>query len=175
MQTMTLTKESLRRKNFEPDEFFNSETAKKFGIKNYPSIGEEQGVLTCLMSTADMLQSMRDILEAEHHIRKNPAKFYIKINSAYRCRQVNKIVGSSDSSQHIQGLAADIVSSFGTPEEIMKFLHSIKFLVDQCFCEGSWLHISRSLPKQVMNKDPNRMMYGYYLADHTGKRQFKSL
>lgn len=175
IMSVLLTKESLKRRNFAPDEFFASETAAELKIINYPPKDQELGILTCLMSTADMLQSAYDFLEIEHKRRGNKTKFYIKINSAFRCLTLNRHIGSKDNSQHLQGLAADIVSSFGTPEEIMKHLHSINFLVDQCFCEGSWLHISRCLPKQVMNKDPNRMMYGYYLPDHTGERKFRSI
>lgn len=170
-----ITKSNLQRKNFSPEEFFNSATAAKHNIANYPSVSEEQSILPCLMSTADMMQAIYDLLEVEHSLRKNKQKFYIKINSAYRCRELNKLLGSSDRSQHIQGLAVDFTSSFGTPEEVMKFLYSIGFLVDQCFCEGSWLHISRVLPLQAAPKGPNRMMYGYYLPAKNGQRKFKSL
>ena len=60
--------------------------------------------------------------------------------------------------------------SFGSPEDIMKKLHSAGVEVDQCFCEGSWLHIS----KRKLGK--NRMMYGYYLYDDKlKKRVFKPI
>lgn len=153
--------ENLRRKNFEPEEFFRSDTARKLGISNYPTKEIEHAVIPCLMSTADMMQEIRDLLGHS-----------ININSAYRCKIVNDAVGSSDTSQHLQGMAVDFTcSGFGTPEKIMKFLFSKKFLVDQCFSENSWLHISRNIVK-----DRNRMMYGYYLPDKkTGKRKFKPL
>ena len=175
MKSSSLTKESLKRKNFTPDDFFVSSTAKKLGLNNYPAAGADLSILTCLMSTADMLQAAYDILESEHFSRKNKAKFGIKINSVYRSYEVNAAVKGSRNSQHCQGLAADITSSFGTPEEIMKFLHSIGFLVDQCFSEGSWLHISRCLPIKVTTKNPNRMMYGYFLPDASGNRKFKAI
>lgn len=182
MQSVMLTKENLRRKNFSPDEFFTSDTVYRLNndanpnndIVNYPK--QEQSVLPCLMSTADMLQKMYDILLPEFLKRQNEGlipktvKFFIKINSAYRCLQLNRLIGSSDNSQHVQGLSADISSSFGTPEEIMKFLFSVKFPADQCFCEGSWLHYSCQ-----MNHDKNRMMYGYYLPDSKGVRKFKAI
>jgi len=157
-----VTKENLDRPNFNHKEFFVSDTAKRLGIKNYPPLSQELAVLPCLMSTADMMQEIRDLLGKP-----------IKINSAYRCLELNRAVGSSDSSQHLQGLACDFVCpGFGTPEEIVKFLHSKGFIVDQCFNEGSWVHISKLLHKDAKN----RMMYGYYLPDPiTKKRKFKPL
>lgn len=158
---MPLSKENLKRKNFSADEFFKSEKAVENNIINYPTQGQEQAILVCLMSTADMMQEIRDLLNCP-----------IDIGSAYRNSEVNKLVKGSENSQHMQGLACDFTSEkFGTPEEIMKFLYSKKILVDQCFCEGTWLHISRKLVK-----DQNRMMYGYYLLNKkTGKREFKKL
>jgi zinc D-Ala-D-Ala carboxypeptidase len=156
-----LTKQSLKRNNFTPEEFFISSTADKMGIKNDIPKGLDQSVLPCLMSTADMMQELRDLLN-----------YPIKINSAYRCKALNDAVGSKDTSQHLQGLACDFVCpKFGTPEEIVKFLCDNDFLVDQCFNEGSWVHISRKIVVK-----PNRMMYGFYLLNpKTGKREFKSI
>ena len=54
---MQITKSSLKRKNFAPDEFFVSKTAKWLGIDNST---QDLGVLTALMSTADMMQEIRD-------------------------------------------------------------------------------------------------------------------
>lgn len=156
---MQLTKDSLKRKNFLPNEFFNSEKADELGVVNYPTKNEEYNILTCLNSTADLMQEVRDILGKP-----------IKINSAYRCKKVNDAVGSKDTSQHLQGLACDFTSLFGSPMEVVKFLHKKQVLVDQCFCEGSWVHISRCL-----QKSHNRMMYGTYLSDKTGNRVFKPL
>ena len=156
---MQVKKESLDRPNFKWQEFFVSDTAKKLKIRNYPAVGLELGILTALMSTADMMQNIRLLL-------KKP----IKINSAYRCLDLNRAVGSSDRSQHLQGLACDFVCpEFGTPEEVVKFLHSINFPADQCFNEGSWIHYSCK-----MNQGENRMMYGYYLLEK-GNRKFKPL
>jgi uncharacterized protein YcbK (DUF882 family) len=155
-----LSKENLKRANFSPDEFFASETAKKLGIKNYPPASQEVNILTCLLSTADMMQEIRNLLGKS-----------IKINSAYRCLEVNRAVASKDNSQHLQGLACDFICpEFGTPEEIVKFLRKNNVLVDQCFNEGSWVHISR-----VLVEKSNRMMYGYYLLDASGKRIFNAI
>jgi len=160
-----LSKDSLRRKNFKPDDFFVSSTANKMGFVNYPPKSNELNIITCLMSTADMMQEIRDLLGKP-----------VIINSAYRSKKVNDAVGSKDYSQHRQGLACDFVSpKFGTPLEIMKFLHSKGFIADQCLMEGSWLHISRKLSKEVMGKNPNRMMYGTFLPNSKGRRVFKAI
>jgi hypothetical protein len=157
-----ITKEDLTRENFHWTEWFKSDTAKKLGIDNYPDPIDEFLILDNLMSTADMGQEIRDILGC-----------VVSVSSAFRCKILNDAVGSSDRSQHLQGLAIDLKSnSFGTPKEIMIKLHSVGFLVDQCLCEGSWLHVSR-LNNQ---ESKNRMMYGYYLPNpKTGKREFKAI
>lgn len=168
VSTTMLTKQNLNRPNFSAEEFFISDTVYRINhdanpnndFDNYPPKNIEQAVLPCLMNTADMCQEIRDLLGKP-----------MKINSAYRCKKLNDLVGSHDGSQHLQGLAVDFVCpSFGTPEQIVKFLHEKKFLVDQCFNEGSWVHISRKLVKSQ-----NRMMIGYYLPDKTGRRKFKPL
>lgn len=129
MSTSIITKESLRRKNFSPDEFFASETAKKHQINNET---DSLAILTALMLLADKMQEIRDLLGHA-----------IKINSAYRCAAVNKLVGSKPTSQHIQGLACDFICpDFGTPEKIVDFLKENKIVVDQCIQENSWVHVS---------------------------------
>lgn len=156
---LVLNKESLSRPNFSYKEFFVSDTAKKMGISNYPPKSLEQSILPALMSNADRMQDIRLLINKP-----------IKINSAYRCPELNNAVGSTNRSQHLQGLACDFICpEFGTPEEIVKYLHSINFPADQCFNEGSWVHYSCK-----MNHDGNRMMYGYYLLED-GSRKFKPL
>lgn len=44
----------------------------------------------------------------------------IKINSAYRCAEHNKLVGGATNSQHVQGIATDIVVEGMTPDEVAK-------------------------------------------------------
>lgn len=70
----------------------------------------------------------------------------VMITSWYRCPEVNKAIGGSETSMHRLALACDFVSPFGTPyeicEEIMKN-QWIKF--DQLIHEfGRWVHIGLS-------------------------------
>lgn len=178
-----LTKEQLRRPNFSPDEFFASDTTyrinndaiKSNDFVNYPSKAQEQSILPCLMNTADMCQELYDLLKKgiiEICGPKFVSNFAVKIESAYRCKILNDLVGGQSDSQHLQGLAIDFTCSFfGKPETVMKFLKQKNFLVDQCLMEGTWLHLSRKLVKSQ-----NRMEYAYYLLNpKTGKREKKLL
>lgn len=135
-----LNKTHLKRLNFNPDDFFKSDTVyrlnndscKNNDIINYPEPDKEQAILPCLMVLADKLQEIRSLLGKP-----------ITINSAYRCLELNRLIGSKDNSQHIQGQAADFICpAFGSPQEIVKALMDNKITVDQCLVERSWVHLS---------------------------------
>jgi len=49
----------------------------------------------------------------------------VKINSAYRTAAYNKKVGGASSSQHLYGMAADIVVSGKTPQQVAAYAQSI--------------------------------------------------
>ena len=61
-----------------------------------------------------------DLVEILQKIRDHFGKAVV-INSAYRNEAYNKKVGSSSTSQHIKGTAADIRISGVTPEEVAKY------------------------------------------------------
>ena len=65
----------------------------------------------------------------------------VMINSAYRSKAVNDAVGSKDTSQHRQGLAADFRVPGMTPDAVVRALLNLPF--DQIIREyDSWTHIS---------------------------------
>lgn len=145
MNSWIVTKESLKRKNFNPEDFFRSLTAQRLKINNQT---DDISILSSLMVVADKIQEVRDLLG-----------FSVQITSAYRCRELNKSVGSKDNSQHIQGQAVDFICpQFGTPEKIIKFLKEKGVLVDQCLHESRWVHLS-------IKHNQNRNMFGSYLND----------
>lgn len=82
-------------KNFKMGEFIYSETANKKGIDNRPPSEEIIENIKLLVTT--ILQPLRDKISFPFHV-----------NSGYRCKKLNKAVGGSDTSAHLQGLAADI-------------------------------------------------------------------
>jgi len=140
----------LKRKNFEPEDFIKSEKAKMEGIDNGVYY---QDVLDSLCITADKIQEVRDLLEQP-----------IKVSSAYRCLQLNRMIGSQDTSQHLKGQAIDFTCpKFGSPQVIVDFLKYKKVEVDQILMEGSWIHLS-------IKKEGNRNEFAYYLPDKSGKR-----
>lgn len=121
--------DSLKRKNFIPAEFFASETAVERNIKNYT---EEPAVIANLNVVASKMQEIRNLLGES-----------IRINSGYRCIDLNRALGSKDTSQHILGQACDFICPrFGTPAQIVECLMKNNIEVDQCLEEGSWIHIS---------------------------------
>lgn len=117
-------------KYFKLSEFINSATANRLGIDNIPSFE----VVDNLNRLADYLDSIR-------------AKFGkpILISSGYRCPMLNKAVGGVVNSQHLKGLAADLVCS--DMEKLLSIIRETKGF-DQVITEhnkGSksyWIHVS---------------------------------
>ena len=71
----------------------------------------------------------------------------IIVTSGYRCPKLNAIVGSTPSSQHVKGEAADIKSVQDTPEENKKLydlIVKLKLPFDQLINEHNydWVHVS---------------------------------
>lgn len=81
-------------KNFSLQELIKSDTAKKHGINNEPNEQERKNLI---LLTDQILQPVRDRLGKP-----------IIVTSGYRCRELNKKVGGSKTSQHMKGEAADL-------------------------------------------------------------------
>jgi zinc D-Ala-D-Ala carboxypeptidase len=126
-----LNKESLRRKNFKPDIFFASTTAKKLKINNET---DSQSILVCLMKTGDKLQEIRDKIDVT-----------IIPSNIYRCELLNDAVGGSKNSWHMQGLAADINATGYTPLELQEWLKNSGISVDKCLLERNCVHVQFNL------------------------------
>ena len=71
----------------------------------------------------------------------------ITVNSGYRCPALNKAVNGSKTSQHVEGLAADITA--GSPKEnkvLFQLAQELDLPFDQLIDEKKfrWVHISFS-------------------------------
>lgn len=119
-------------KNFKLEEFTNSYTAEQKGIDNTPN--EEQ--LENIKFLAEQLQIIR-----------NAYKKPIFIVGGFRSKELNAAVGGSKTSQHMQGLAADIDQ--GTRQknknlfDLIKSLMKVGLPVHQLINEYDydWIHI----------------------------------
>lgn len=114
--------------NFSLEEFTQSDTALRLGIKNIAS----PNIIGNLKTLADGLEQVRKVLG-----------YPLFINSGYRSPELNKAVGGASTSAHVQGYAADFTCrKFGTPDEIVTVLKKSGIKYDQVIAEGTWTHIS---------------------------------
>lgn len=132
-------------KNFQYWEFISSETAVRNGIANVPTDEEWQNI-EYLAKNA--LQPLRDRIGKP-----------LDINSGFRCKKLNDLVGSSDASFHRLGCAADIDSD---TVDLMDILETASMLphteiIAEFFPHG-WVHIGlqKNRSDQVVKlKDDN--------------------
>ena len=80
--------------HFTIEELYASETAKRLGIDNKPSV---QKMINLVYLAAYVLEPLRVAMNEP-----------VKISSGYRCEKLNKAVGGVYNSQHLKGQAADI-------------------------------------------------------------------
>ncbi len=120
--------------NFSLKELTRSQTAIRNGIDNSPNTSQ----LVCLTAlTTAVLQPIREV-----HGRVN-------INSALRVLELNRKIGSGDSSQHILGKAADLECPSIDNLQLAKWIEqNLNF--DQVILEfyeqgeptSGWIHVS---------------------------------
>jgi hypothetical protein len=91
----------------------------------------------------------------------------IIVNSAFRSKQVNDAVGSSDRSQHRLGCAADIRVPQMKPDEVVKAIIAAGLPFDQVIREfDRWTHVS--IPNTADAKPRGQKL----IIDKTGTRPF---
>jgi len=114
-------------KNFTLEEFTDSATADKLGIKNAPN--PEQ--------TANIARLVKDILQPARDMLGMP----ITVSSGFRSAEVNKAVGGSSTSQHCKGEAADQQCA---DNKMLFDIIKDNFVFDQLINEHdySWIHVS---------------------------------
>ncbi len=124
-------------KYFTIDELCHSDTAIELGIDNTPN-NEIKEHLVQLVE--ELLDPLRESWGSA-----------IKVTSGYRCARLNRALkGSSPTSAHLVGFAADLVPCNGDIAGFKRFCvkwlkeNNIKF--DQCICEtngqgAQWVHL----------------------------------
>ena len=106
-----------------------SKIAEDHGIDNTPT----PAILETLKYTALQLDKVRELLNKP-----------VNISSGYRCLQVNRRLGSKDTSQHLKAEAVDFKCElFGSPKKVFDKIRESDIQFDQLILEfNSWVHIS---------------------------------
>lgn len=118
-------------KNFYLDEFTLSQTAVRYGIAvEIPLDSELHRNIQRLVN--GVLQPVRDALGP------------VFVTSGYRPRDLNFLIGGSESSQHTQALAADFKVAGYSPLDVCEWIgEHLPFAFDQLIHEfGRWVHVS---------------------------------
>lgn len=119
-------------RNFSFSEFERSKTAIENGIDNripYERIRDSIRALT-----ANVLQPLRDGLQAT-----------LILDSGYRCKELNELVGGVEQSQHRRGEAGDVRSPFYTPLQIARKAVELQLPFDQLILYPTFVHLSHKL------------------------------
>jgi hypothetical protein len=91
----------------------------------------------------------------------------IMVNSGFRSKQINDIVGSRDSSQHRIGCACDIRVPAMTPDDVVKAIIASDIPYDQIIREfDRWTHIS--VPNEPNGKPRKQAL----IIDKQGTRPY---
>ena len=123
--------------HFTLDEATFSSTAVRLGIGNQPTLE----VIDNLRQSAEGMENVRQLFNVP-----------VRVNSWYRCPELNKLVGGSANSAHMQGWAVDFTCKPFTVDAIVQAIAVSEIKFDQLIYEGTWVHISFDprLRRQVM-------------------------
>lgn len=115
-------------------EMVQSDTASRRHINNIPN--DEQHMNLVLM--ANWLETLRDDLRKEHARR-----LFVVVNSGFRSPELNRALGGSRTSAHLDGLAADIRVPGMTTLALARFISDRYGNYDQLIHQfGRWVHIA---------------------------------
>ena len=116
--------------NFSYDEFEHSVKAEKNKIDNrIPSPEVKEHIKALVLN---VLQPLRDAWGEPLHV-----------NSGYRCKELNELVGGVPTSQHVKGEAADIAAD--NPYELACLARKLKLPYDQMILYPTFVHFSHKL------------------------------
>jgi hypothetical protein len=118
--------------HFSLEEVTHSEVAARLGIPNEP---DAETIANLRALCVDVLEPLRNTLGRP-----------LFVSSGYRSPTLNRSVNGSSKSDHMLGLAADIVAPPIPLEHIVEAVRQLApfFPLKQCILEfGRWIHVSR--------------------------------
>lgn len=122
-------------KHFELAEFLVSETAARQGIANEP--------------TPEVLDNLRRLCESVLEPLRVKLGRPVVITSGYRSPALNRAVGGSPTSHHLQGRAADLIVPGMTPLVVCQAVHQLRLPCAQIIHEfGRWTHLAVAVSEE---------------------------
>jgi zinc D-Ala-D-Ala carboxypeptidase len=118
---------------FTNEEMIQSATARIYGVENRPESTEITENLKKTMYILDIIRTFAGVP--------------IVINSGYRCKKLNELVGGTSNSYHLKGLAADFRTyNRKNMTRIFDFLtkNKEKFHIKELINYGGFIHIAIS-------------------------------
>lgn len=112
--------------HFTYEEMTFSESAQRLGIHNKPDDRQYAN----LEYTARQMEKVRALLGAP-----------IAVTSAFRCSYLNKLIGGSDTSSHVDGLACDFKPIGLRHFEAARKIETSDIHYDQLILEYGWIHL----------------------------------
>ena len=117
-------------KDFSYSEFESSRIAEEKGICNVVRSFVVRDAIKSLVD--NVLQPLRDIVGVP-----------LRVNSGYRCSELNAAVGGVPTSQHVKGEAADV--AFPKPVELARMAADNHLPFDQMIIYPTFVHFSHKL------------------------------
>lgn len=128
IETLEKGKEIYLSPNFTLYDLIFSETAINNKIPNIPNETQKNNLI--FLANA-LLEPLALLFENK-----------FKITSGFRCEELNKLVGGSPNSKHLEGLAVDFIpQKIGLRPSVYKIKNS-DLTFDKCILEFRWIHIS---------------------------------
>jgi hypothetical protein len=124
--------------HFSLEELVASSTALRLGIDNTPP--------------PDIVANLRMVAAGLEQARVLLGGIPLHVDSGYRCPALNKAVGGAVASDHMRGLAADIVCNLKPLTVALLLTRDPRFVYDQLIQEGTWTHLgfAPTMRRQVL-------------------------
>lgn len=115
--------------HFTLEELTVSQEAQRRGLANKPTIAE----VANLRRLAETLERVRELVGRP-----------VVVSSGFRSLAVNRAIGSSDTSAHVKGLAADFTVPGLSVKALCLLIRESGIEYDQLIYEGTWTHLGLS-------------------------------